>query len=124
MGKWAKEEYYNILCGDFIIVSKLEIFKFLKTLSNINIEVNDMLDEYPTTEEEFLFITQVLSGEKNLSYAGEVRIHKNVYRRFCLEKKLVQYSRIKDIIREYLETKMISEEDKILLNSIIHVKDC
>ena len=86
LGKWAKEEYYNILCGDFIIVSKLEIFKFLKTLSNINIEVNDMLDEYPTTEEEFLFITQVLSGEKNLSYAGEVRIHKNVYRRFCLEK--------------------------------------
>ena len=34
-------------------------------------------------------------------------------------KKLVQYSRIKDIIREYLETKIISEEDKILLNSII-----
>lgn len=119
LGKWAKQEYYNLLCGDFIIVSKLEAFKFVKTISNINIEVNDMLDEYPTTEEEFLFINQVLSGEKNINYTGEVRIHKNVYKRFFLEERLVQYTRIKNIIGEYMKNKLISEENKIFLNSII-----
>jgi len=57
LGEWANREYYNLLCGEFIMISKLEIYKFLRTIASFHIEPNDIKDEYPCSEENVRYIS-------------------------------------------------------------------
>lgn len=122
LGKWANEEYYNILCGDYIIIDNLKTYKFLKTIATFHLEPNDAKDEFPCTEEDILNISRILSGEKDIVFIGNIKVHNSIYDRFSIGGKLDWFLKVREIVNYYLETTEILFESRKMLKSFTEQK--
>jgi len=72
LGSWANKSYYELLRGDFVVIDKLAIFNFLKTVSRFHIVPNDIKDEFPCSENDICDIRDILNGKKNITYTMSI----------------------------------------------------
>jgi len=124
LGSWARKAYYEILRGDFIVIDKIVIYRFLRTISTIHIVANDAKDEYPCSEEDVSAIHEILRGSKNAAHTLNIKLPTQIYDMFGdninLDKsKLNTLIDIRECISEYLENKSISldKREKLFLFS-------
>ena len=115
LGSWANKSYYELLRGDFVVIDKLAIYNFLKTVSRFHIVPNDIKDEFPCSENDICDIRDILNGEKNITYTMSIKIPEKIYDIFSdnsnLDKtklKILVYFR--DCISEYLENGELSQD--------------
>ena len=112
IGNWAKKEYYKILLGEFVILEKLAIYKFVRKLSTIHNEPNDAKDEFPITNEECNEIYNILSGQKDAVFSGKIKLHKNIYKNLGLNEQLAFYLEIKEMIISFYDSEDVTQIKK------------
>lgn len=79
LGRWAEKAYYDLLKGGYIEQKKIVLYPFLKTISQFNIENNDIEDKYPCLEEEVEYIRKVLHGKEEFDFQIEIAIPVQIY---------------------------------------------
>lgn len=119
LGKWAREEYYNILKGGFINLDNLAIYEFVKQISNIDIEADDIRDEYPLEEIELQNIYHILIGKSEKIFNGKIRLHESIFNNLHIEDKLLFYRMIKDIIFKVANKVKITTEERRILKEFV-----
>lgn len=79
LGRWAEKAYYDLLKGGYIEQKKIELYPFLKTISQFYIENNDIEDKYPCSEEEVEYIRKILYGKEEFDFQIETAIPVQIY---------------------------------------------
>lgn len=82
LGKWAENAYFDLLKGGYVETSKIEIYPFIKIISQFHVEINDLEDKYPCSEERVKEIQSILYGKQDYEFQMEVAIPSQVYSMF------------------------------------------
>lgn len=89
LGRWAEKAYYDLLRGGYVEKSKIVLYPFLKIISTLHVESNDLDDRYPCSDEEVREIQKILHGDKDFDFSVEMSIPLQVYSMFseniCLD---------------------------------------
>lgn len=80
LGKWGKEAYYDLMRGGYIKKDKIIIYPFLKTVSRIGLEIDEMNDMYPSTKEDIELIQSIITGIKPCYFQIVVSVPKSIYK--------------------------------------------
>lgn len=80
LGKWGKEAYYDLLKGGYIKKDKIVIYPFLKTISRIGLEIDEMNDIYPSTKADIELIQAILTGVKPCCFQIVVSVPELIYK--------------------------------------------
>lgn len=74
IGRWAEQEYYDLLKGGYLECQKLVLYPFLKTLSRIHITGGEAEDIFPCKEDEVRNMWKVLNGDLDFEFCLETSI--------------------------------------------------
>lgn len=96
LGSWAQEAYYDLLTGGYIEIEKIVVYPFIKTISRFHMEINEIEEQYPCSENDIRSIYDILNGEKDLTFQIEVSIPRQVYIMFG-ERVYLDISKRKEI---------------------------
>ncbi|MBD5542325.1 MAG: hypothetical protein HDR00_14275 [Lachnospiraceae bacterium] len=112
LGKWAKEAYVDLLKGGYIESEKIVLYPFIKTISRFHIEINEIEEQYPCSEDDIKSIYAILNGEKDFAFQVELAIPQQVYTMFG-ERAYLDISKRKEIaeIREKVSDYLCEEND-------------
>lgn len=83
LSKWAENQYYCMLKGNYIILEQLKVYPFMKILSQVGIEENDVKDEYPCSEEDIANIYNIVEGSKEYAFKVSVGIPEFIFNTSC-----------------------------------------
>ncbi len=72
LGAWAFSAYEDMLKGGYLELRKLAVYPFLKTLSSLRVEVDDIADQYPAAREDVDRVYDILRGVKNTGFSVEI----------------------------------------------------
>ena len=98
LGLWAMEAYYELMKGDYIEIEKLKIYHFLKMISTIHTEADDIADEYPCSEDTVWNIGKILEGKKDKHYTFNIKIAKCIYQKDQYKCKFENFLKLKEIL--------------------------
>lgn len=98
LGLWAMEAYYELMKGEYIELEKLKIYHFLRIISTIHTEANEIADEYPCSEDAVWNIGEILGGKKDKHYTFNIRIAKSIYQKEQYKCKLEKFLKLKEIL--------------------------
>lgn len=120
LGKICENVYYDIIKGEYIYLNKLLIYPLLKTLYRINIDKNDITDEFPCNESEILNIYDILAGNKKYSYLISIGFPKNISKNILEEynEKASLYECLKRIFLRYLEDHLLNYDGYLLIQKL------
>jgi len=122
LGSWAKREYYKILTGDCCIIEMLAVYKYLKIISSFHLEVNDIKDEYPCSEDNVHDIKEIISGNKSDVLFGDIKIQRVFYKKYSTEDKLEGFEKLKDIMLRIRAQKSLNLKEQDHLKKIMEFK--
>ncbi len=97
LGEWGKEAYYDLLRGGYTKKEKIIIYPFLKTVSKIGLEIDEISDTYPSTKEDVEFIQAIISGIKPYNFQIIVTVPQCIYKNY--ENDLLNIDNFKKIER-------------------------
>lgn len=80
LGKWGKEAYYDLLKGGYVKKDKIVIYPFLKTISRIGLEIDEMNDIYPSTKADIELIQAILTGMEPCYFQIVVSVPELIYK--------------------------------------------
>lgn len=83
LGKWAECAYFDLLKGGYVENKKIAIYPFLKIISKIHIESDELKDEHPCMEEDIKSIQAVLQGKSDYDFQVEMAIPVQMQNVFC-----------------------------------------
>lgn len=114
LGNWGKKAYYDLLKGGYTKIDKIVIYPFLKIISQINLEEDELNDIYPSTTEDIKEIRSIISGDKMYCFqvVGSIPeiIYKNYDQIFFDINKYKKFRLIKLEVEHYIKNKKISNE--------------
>lgn len=124
LGEWCKCAYHDLLTGEYIEQKKIVIYPFLKTLSTLHIQKDDLRDEYPCSEEEVRKIQHILNGKENASFSISVGFPFQVYNMFKCnpyfnKAKRAKYLQLKEIVDSYKNSGTFSKDESIKCAEIV-----
>ncbi|MTD42171.1 hypothetical protein GIX45_26800 [Erwinia sp. CPCC 100877] len=123
LGEWANQQYYDMLTGKYVIVAKLIMYKFIKIIAGLNTQKNEVKDEYPSTEKDIIEIKEILSGNKNYSFTGNIKINLNFCKPYLSTMDIDKISEAKSIISLYLSNKAITNQQKASLKMLFRYRN-
>ena len=114
LGKWANQEYYKILAGDYLIIEKLVCYKYLSKVANFHTETNEMMDIFPSTGKEIFDIREIINGTNSDSFFGTILIMDKYFDKYC-SRPIEDFMEIKEIVlKAQTNCKLsVKEENKI-----------
>lgn len=114
LGKWGKEAYYDLLRGGYTKKEKIIIYPFLKTVSQIGLEIDEMSDIYPSTKEEIEVIQSIIMGIKPYNFQIIVTVPKYIYKNYenylLNIENLKKFERLKKELENYLQNMNINSK--------------
>ncbi len=114
LGKWGKEAYYDLLRGGYTKKEKIIIYPFLKTVSQIGLEIDEMSDIYPSTKEEIEVIQSIIMGIKPYNFQIIVTVPKYIYKNYENDllniENLKKFERLKKELENYFQNMNINSK--------------
>ncbi len=79
LGAWALSAYEDLLKGGYRALEKLAVYPFLKTLSSLHVEVDELADQYPATREDMERICEILCGGRTAGFCVEIALSNRLF---------------------------------------------
>lgn len=79
LGTWGEKAFYALLKGEYVENKKIVLYPFLKIVSRIHLEENDIADVYPSTDDDLKYIQAILMGDMTFSFQVTVSVPSNIY---------------------------------------------
>lgn len=125
LGTWAKLVYDDLLKGGYLEIDKLKCYPFVKVISTVHVEEDDVKGVYPCEMDEILAIRAILNGNMSKTYSIKVGLPwklTTVNKRLYESKKQV-YENIGRILISYSDGENIDDKDVIALRHVLTLKE-
>lgn len=127
LGKWGKEAYYDLLRGGYTEKDKIIIYPFLKTVSQIGLQVDEKNDIYPAVKEDIEFIQSVILGRKSYYFQIVVSVPQHIYKNYESDfldiDKYEKFKILKTELKEYIENRDIKNEMLEHMKEIVELQN-
>lgn len=120
LGHYCENAYYDIIKGEYLCINSLMIYPLIKKLDRLNVEPNDIKDEWPSSPSEINTVYEVLAGKRNAVFAIKIGLPTHISRLYTKDynNKKEQYCQLKTILSDYLSTGVIADNSASMIESI------
>ena len=126
LGSWAKREYGIILQGGYLLIEKMEVYGFLKTISRFHVIPDDTKDEYPCDEEDVRKVYDILRGNQDYRSITSLRIPRHLFSLYRGRHKYLEWdldnerckiiAEVRICIKDYLQKRHITKQQVDLIH--------
>lgn len=124
IGEWAEEAYKDLLKGGFLEIDKLMCYPFIKVISTIHIEEDDVKGVYPCEMSEILDIRDVLNGITSKSFSIKVGIPwklSSMNKSLDMSKRKI-YENVVEILSRNKDKEKLDDKDINILRQVLTLK--